>query len=314
MATLLEYFNHDFNGIKGLSFDATWEVGCEIKNTDTGENFKIEVPVQQRIYVGNDTSARLFTFYVPETPYTLHVCKILLMDLEKLKKQANSMEVIGGFTGDITLGKHKSIYSKRIFIYTETFLNETCLKELEKEATALDLFITMRSDNYLKSKIELEKPMAFISHDSKDKALIAKPIAKGLSSRLCTVWYDEYSLKVGDSLRESIEKGIKEAKKCVLVITPNFLSNSGWSKKEFSSIFTREVLFQENIILPIWYNVEKKEVYEYSPDLADKYALLWPEQNKLGDTEYKQEVELIISKLHTEIKEAATNSNKTQNP
>ena len=79
--------------------------------------------------------------------------------------------------------------------------------------------------------MEIEKPMAFISHHSKDKDRIVRPLAIGLNSRLCFVWYDEFSLKVGDSLRESIESGIKDAKKCVLILTPNFLSNPGWTKR-----------------------------------------------------------------------------------
>ena len=149
--------------------------------------------------------------------------------------------------------------------------------------------------------METQQPLAFISHDSKDKELIAKPLAHGLNSRLCFVWYDEFSLKVGDSLRESIEKGIKEAKKCVLVLTPNFLNNPGWGKKEFNSIFTREMIFDERIVLPIWHNVTKEDVYEYSPSLADTVALIWPNKSDLADAEYSQEVEKLISKIHTAV-------------
>ena len=90
---------------------------------------------------------------------------------------------------------------------------------------------------------------------------------------MCPVWYDEYSLKVGDSLRASIEKGIKEAKKCILILSPNFLSNKGWGKAEFDSAFTRELLDEENVILPVWHNVGKRDVYEHSPRLADKVGL-----------------------------------------
>jgi predicted nucleotide-binding protein len=83
------------------------------------------------------------------------------------------------------------------------------------------------------------KPRAFISHDSRDKTSIAEPIALQLMKFMCTVWYDEFSLHVGDSLSESIEKGLKECRKCILVLTPNFLSDEGWSKREYDSIFTR---------------------------------------------------------------------------
>jgi hypothetical protein len=89
------------------------------------------------------------------------------------------------------------------------------------------------------------------------------------------VWYDEYSLKVGHSLREQIEKGLKECKKCILILTPNYLSNEGWGKKEFNSVFTRELIEKQNVVLPVWHNVSAREIYEYSPSLADRVALNW---------------------------------------
>jgi hypothetical protein len=147
--------------------------------------------------------------------------------------------------------------------------------------------------------MELERPVAFISHDSRDKDLIARPLANGLSSRLCTVWYDEYSLKIGDSLRESIESGIKDAKKCLLILTRNYLTNPGWGKKEFNSIFTREIISSEKVVLPIWFDVTKEEIYDYSPSLLDTFALHWPSSHEKSEEVYKQEVEQLLSKIHT---------------
>ena len=43
----------------------------------------------------------------------------------------------------------------------------------------------------------------FISHASEDKKAIARPLADALRDRRVDVWYDEYSLKLGDSLRAS---------------------------------------------------------------------------------------------------------------
>ena len=108
---------------------------------------------------------------------------------------------------------------------------------------------------YAKQRDELAVPLAFISHDSKDKSDVARPLANLLLTRMCSVWYDEYSLRVGDHLRDSIEKGIKECKKCILILTPNFLTNNGWTKTEFDSIFTRERIEQQKLILPVWYKV-----------------------------------------------------------
>lgn len=152
----------------------------------------------------------------------------------------------------------------------------------EAQIAALDAFcrpkglwLTLRGSEYVKKKMELEKPLAFISHDSRDKAEIAGPIAVGLQKLMCPVWYDEFSLKVGDHLRETIERGLKEAKKCVLILSPNFFSNNGWTKTEFNSIFTREILEQRSVVLPVWYKVSARDVYEYSPSLADRVGLKW---------------------------------------
>jgi hypothetical protein len=42
-------------------------------------------------------------------------------------------------------------------------------------------------------------PAAFISHDSRDKDGFARPLADRLAAQLVPVWYDEYSMRVGDN-------------------------------------------------------------------------------------------------------------------
>lgn len=123
----------------------------------------------------------------------------------------------------------------------------------------------------------MEKPLAFILHDSRDKEEIAMPLALKLSGLGIPVWFDEFSLKLGDSLRESIEKGIKETAFCILILTKNFLTNEGWTKTEFNSVFTKEIVQKNKVMLPIWHNVSKEEVYEYSPSLANRLAAKWSE-------------------------------------
>ena len=101
-------------------------------------------------------------------------------------------------------------------------------------------YLSIRDREYARKRSASEKPLAFISHDSRDKDGLLRQLAHEMVRLLCPVWYDEYSLKVGDSrLRANIEKGLKEARKCIIILSPNFLSNEGWSKAEFDSIFTR---------------------------------------------------------------------------
>lgn len=123
--------------------------------------------------------------------------------------------------------------------------------------------------------------MAFVSHDSRDKDRFVRDLALELLKNSCRVWYDEYTLKVGDSLRASIERGLRETRKCIVVLSPNFLANEGWGRAEFDSVFTREILERENVILPVWLDVSARDVYDYSPRLADKVGL----QASLGVTE-----------------------------
>jgi len=142
---------------------------------------------------------------------------------------------------------------------------------------------------------EMQKPLAFISHDTRDKEALVRNLALEMSRLMCPVWYDEYSLKVGESLRASIEKGMKEARKCIVILSPNFLSNEGWGKAEFDSVYTREILEKKNVILPVWHNVGAQEVYQYSPRLADKVGL----SSSLG-------VQELARKLANAVKEPST--------
>ena len=57
--------------------------------------------------------------------------------------------------------------------------------------------------------------------------------------------------------------------------TPHCLGNAGWPKAEFDSIFTREVLDKEDLVLPVWAGVSVRDVYAYSPGLANRLGIEW---------------------------------------
>ncbi|MEK6295691.1 MAG: toll/interleukin-1 receptor domain-containing protein [Paraburkholderia tropica] len=168
-------------------------------------------------------------------------------------------------------------YTTRLFLYCESLLEKSTISDIMDEAEKLNINLQVRTPEYAMIRSNQESPLAFISHDSRDKSEVARPIATTLQGMMCPVWYDEFSMSVGDSLRESIEKGLRECKKCVLVLSKNFLSNTGWGKKEFDSIFTREIIFEQRLVLPIWVDVSKQDVYQYSPSLADTLGLNFTE-------------------------------------
>lgn len=112
----------------------------------------------------------------------------------------------------------------------------------------------------------------FISHASQDKEDFVEPLAGLLSDMGLKVWYDDFVLKVGDSLSRSIDRGIANSEYGLVVLSPHFFAK-GWTERELAGLTAREVAGRRKLILPIWHNVTREDVLEYSPMLADKVAL-----------------------------------------
>ncbi len=110
----------------------------------------------------------------------------------------------------------------------------------------------------------------FISHASEDKSEIVRPLANALSSKGLKVWYDEFELKIGDSLRRKIDRGLANSRVGLVVLSQSFI-NKGWTNYELDGIVTRTIT-GEQILLPIWHKISKQEVIRFSPSLADKVA------------------------------------------
>ncbi len=110
----------------------------------------------------------------------------------------------------------------------------------------------------------------FISHASEDKDEIVRPLAVKLQSMGLKVWYDEFELKIGDSLRRKIDKGLANSRFGIVVLSTAFISK-GWTNYELDGIVTKAISGQQ-VILPIWHNITKQQVIDYSPSLADKLA------------------------------------------
>jgi hypothetical protein len=112
---------------------------------------------------------------------------------------------------------------------------------------------------------------AFISHASEDKQEFVRPLAEKLTELGLIIWYDEFELKVGDSLRRSIDRGLANSKYGIVVLSRNFFSKN-WPQHELDGLTAREIDGRK-VILPIWHGISKKDVLKYSPSLADKIAI-----------------------------------------
>jgi len=110
----------------------------------------------------------------------------------------------------------------------------------------------------------------FISHASEDKDSVARPLAVALRDRGLSVWYDEFELRIGDSLRQKIDMGLAKSNFGIVIISRHFIKK-GWPNYELDGLVTRSIT-GDQVLLPIWNDITKQEVIDYSPSLADKVA------------------------------------------
>lgn len=110
----------------------------------------------------------------------------------------------------------------------------------------------------------------FISHASEDKDGFVRPLAAALVQAGLNVWYDEFTLKLGDSLRASIDKGLTTSRFGVVILSHRFFSKE-WPQKELNGLFA---LMQpgEKKLLPIWHEITREELARYSPMVVDLLA------------------------------------------
>lgn len=111
----------------------------------------------------------------------------------------------------------------------------------------------------------------FISHASEDKEEFVKPLVEALQASGYKVWYDEFTLKIGDSLRRSIDNGLKNSRYGIVIFSSAFFAKN-WTQYEVDGLVTREMEGRK-VILPIWHMVSKDQVQNFSPSLADKKAI-----------------------------------------
>lgn len=110
----------------------------------------------------------------------------------------------------------------------------------------------------------------FISHASEDKDEVVRPLANAFVQKGVKVWYDEFEMKISDSLRRKIDKGLADSRFGIVVLSKDFIKK-GWTNYKLDGIITKAVSGKQ-IILPIWHNITKKEVIDFSSSLADKLA------------------------------------------
>ncbi len=134
----------------------------------------------------------------------------------------------------------------------------------------------------------------FISYAGEDRDQVASPLAQTLSALGVRVWYDLIELQIGDSLRESIDRGLARSRFGVVILSSSFFAKH-YPQRELNGLAQKEVE-GEKVLLPVWHRVDDEEVRRYSPPLADRIAARW-------DTGLVAVVERLLRRIRPDIAE-----------
>ncbi len=111
----------------------------------------------------------------------------------------------------------------------------------------------------------------FIAHASEDKKDFVAPLARLLQEKGLDVWYDDFVLGYGDSLRREIDKGIANSRRGVVVLSHAFFAKE-WPQTEVDGMMAIQMQGGSPYIFPIWHGLESEDVSRLSPTLAGRKA------------------------------------------
>lgn len=136
---------------------------------------------------------------------------------------------------------------------------------VEAEASAADSFQPIAPEG------QSEAYDVFISHAWEDKDDFVRELARKAREAGLRVWYDETNIKWGDSLRQSIDEGLRGSYFGIAVLSPSFFAKQ-WTAYELDALVER-TLSGAGRLLPIWHRVTKDDVAREIPSLANRLAL-----------------------------------------
>lgn len=141
---------------------------------------------------------------------------------------------------------------------------------LEIESQAIPRMVNMKKQT---AEDIQEQYDVFVSHAWEDKEEFVDELVDAMRKAGITVWYDTTQMLWGDSMRQRIDDGLKKSKFGIAVLSPNYIAEGKyWTKAELNGLFQLESV-NGKTLLPIWYNLNKKDVMNFSPIIADKKAM-----------------------------------------
>lgn len=103
-------------------------------------------------------------------------------------------------------------------------------------------------------------PRLFVSHASEDKPFV-KQLTDAILRTGLRVWYDDYEIQIGDSIRAKINEGLRESEYGVIVLSHEFFKKD-WPQQELAALAS---LLQSGRLLPIFRGINHHDLKLYDP-------------------------------------------------
>lgn len=189
----------------------------------------------------------------------------------------------------LTLSKHIFEPGKYnvIFYTTDIKVNMIGSFEFLTSETKLETMPETKLEIKSTSRTNDKQWDVFISHASEDKEIVAKPLAEKLRSMKLDVWYDEFSLKWGKSLRKSIDEGLSNSLFGIVILSKVFFQKT-WTQMELDGLITIMTSTGQDNILPLRFGISNEDVAKVSPTLAGIFSHSWDEGIEKLSNEVKE--------------------------
>ena len=170
MATIRDFFSTDFVNYWSIH----GEIECSTPST--------QVTVISRVLIDFVANVKFGAFFVPDCLETFNLCVALVQHPEMALNRADDVLLRAETPDGGSFKSSDALFSGRIFLYCETQLSESEIDACLSEGRERGLVVQYRGPQYAESRSVHERPLAFISHDSRDKAEIALPLVEGKAS------------------------------------------------------------------------------------------------------------------------------------
>ena len=170
MATARDYFTQSLY----LPF------GKVVRISHLNEEFDVHLQVVQDFEGGS----KYLKTYIPEISQPEVILAHLLKTMdEMIWKYENDLHIESGMAcTNEAISSRDLRFSGRVLVYTPSIIDVSRWDTLKAQMKENGVNLLVRDGAYAKGRSENDKPLAFISHDSRDKEAFVRELAEELSS------------------------------------------------------------------------------------------------------------------------------------